>query len=201
MPRLIAHTLLLFLLAGSLALPARGAAPVNRGGLALQAGIWKPSSLDDQPSKPFAAVDGSGLSWGGSYFTPQLAGFTLRLSGWQWQQADFAAGLPLERIVLRHLALDLKYQLLGAVPIRPYVAYGGALIFAREHSAAPHAGDPAFARLGFALNVGAGVDFILMRHWGFSAEYQYLYADMERNVGLTSHYSGPKLTFKLLFLF
>ncbi len=189
--------LLLFALAG------RGAAftAANRGGLALQTGIWKPSVIDREPSQPFTPVDGAGMCWGGSLFSPQLGGFTLRLSGWQWQQKDVAAAVTLDKVVLRHLALDLKYQLLGGVAIRPYVAYGGALVFAREEAASVPAPNAGFAHLGYALNIGAGVDFLLLRHWGLSAEYQYLYADMDKTVGLTSRYSGPKLTFSILLLY
>ena len=197
MPR---HSLYIVLCVLGLAGAAAASTPANRGSIALQAGVWKPSTLDTEPSKPFKPVEGAGWSVGASLCSPQLGGFALRVSLWQWHQKDVFPAAPINQVQQIHLALDLKYQLLSSTAIRPYVTYGASGVYARELGGS--AGDDApLDYLGYALNVGAGVDFQLMRHWGFAADYQYLYIDLERKIGLTSRYSGPKLTFRLLYLF
>lgn len=179
---------------------AGAAAPPHRGSLSLQSGVWKPSALDQQPSKPFQSVPGSGWCWGGSACTPEVDGFALRLSGWQWQQA-FALMDKAGRVEMRHLALDLKYALLDPAAIGPFVSYGAAAVYGRESSRLPGPADTRWSYRGYTLNIGAGIDLRLLRRWGLAAEYQYLYANFDQAFGLTSRYSGPKLTFKLLYLF
>ncbi|HNW58492.1 MAG TPA: hypothetical protein PKI62_02305 [bacterium] len=198
MSRLLRHTLLV-LLAGTTLSPA--AAPANRGSLSLQVGVWKPSVLDVEPSKPFKPVPGTTWSRGISLCTPEVGGFALRVSGWQWQQ-EFALMDLAGQVTLRHLALDLKYHLLGTSPVSPFVSYGAAAVYGRETTAAWLGGaDSGWEYRGYALNMGAGIDFRLLRHWGLASEYQYLYADFDESIGMTSRYSGPKVTFKLLYLF
>jgi opacity protein-like surface antigen len=178
------------------------AAPADRGSFALQTSIWKPSTLDDEPSKPFKPVEGTDLSWGAGVCSPDVSGFALRLSLWQWQQRGVVTTVPLDKVQLRHLAVDLKYNLLGATSIRPYVVYGGSALYGREVAAASFStARDHFSFLGMAFTIGAGIDFLPFRHWGLSAEYQYLYVDLDEELGLTSRYSGPKVTCKLLYLF
>ncbi|HOH07248.1 MAG TPA: hypothetical protein PKY55_04235 [bacterium] len=187
----------LFFAAGALA-----ATPLNRGSLSLQTGVWKPGTLDSDPGKPFTPVEGTGLCWGVGLCSPHAAGFALEMNLWQWERQ--LQGSEAEPVASRlvNLAFDLKYQLLGATAIRPFVLYGGAALYGREDPASPPPGIGSKLEFaGYALNFGAGFDFILSRHLGLSAAYQYLYVDMRKEIGATTRYSGPKVTLKLLYLF
>ena len=91
---------------------------------------------------------------------------------------------------------------LGATAIRPFVLYGGTALYGREEPALPPPGiGTKLEFVGYALNFGAGIDFILHRHLGLSAGYQYLYVDLRKEISAASRLSGPKVTFKLLYLF
>ncbi|HOT96913.1 MAG TPA: hypothetical protein PLG50_01410 [bacterium] len=197
MLRLCRHMALVLMIAAAVACAA---SPPFRGSLSLQSGVWKPSALDLEPSKPLQPVSGSGWSWGGSVCSPEVGGFALRFSGWHWQQ-EITLMDKADRVELRHLALDLKYQLLEPAAIGPYVSYGAAAVFGRETTRLPTPSDPEWSYRGYTLNIGAGIDLRLLRRWGWAAEYQYLYTNFDKNLGLTSRYSGPMLTFKLLYLF
>jgi hypothetical protein len=163
----------------------------SRGGLGLQTGIWKPSSLDSDPTKPFANVKGSGLSWGVVFVTPEWQGFALQITSWNWQQS-ILDGKNTTSIV--HFSCDIKNMLVSQTHVQPYVTYGAALILGKENSTP-------LRKHGVSINFGAGVDFNLLKHWGVAIEYQYLYAILNRTLGLTDNYSGPKLTIKMLYLF
>ncbi len=116
----------LFFAAGALA-----ATPLNRGSLSLQTGVWKPGTLDSDPGKPFTPVEGTGLCWGVGLCSPHAAGFALEMNLWQWERQ--LQGSEAEPVASRlvNLAFDLKYQLLGATAIRPFVLYGGAALYGR----------------------------------------------------------------------
>ncbi|HNS72835.1 MAG TPA: hypothetical protein PKI81_05480 [bacterium] len=189
---------LLLLLAGAVS----AAPPVNRGSLSLQTGIWKPNALDSEPGKPFKPVEGTGLCWGVGLSTPQAASYALEVNLWQWEQEVLRSGIEPARSRLLNLAFDIKYQLLGATAIRPFVLYGGTALYGREEPALPPPGiGTKLEFVGYALNFGAGIDFILHRHLGLSAGYQYLYVDLRKEISAASRLSGPKVTFKLLYLF
>ncbi len=179
-------------------LPATAKSSHSRGGVALLAGNWKPSDLDAQPSKPFARIEGANYFCGLALLTPELGGLALQVSTWQWQQRGLAGRLNADAVKLRHLALDIKHQLISTSIICPYVTYGAGTIYGQTKAAADYT---KLRHLGYAINFGAGVDFLLFQHWGIAGEYQYLYADLKEKTGLTQKYSGPKLTFKLHFFF
>jgi hypothetical protein len=173
---------LLFMLAAQL---------FGRGSLGIQTGVWKPSSLDKEPSKPFTPIPGSGLSGGLQFSTPEWQGFSLQLAGWLWRQS--ISGQE-HKASLLHLSCDVKNLLLTQSWIRPYATYGAALIWGTDDQRALH-------KDGLTINLGAGIDFMLQKHWGLGIEYQYLYCTMNRRLGLTDDYSGPRLTMMLLYFY
>ncbi len=172
-----------------------------RGGLGIEIGVWKPSSLDGNPSKPFKNVKGADPYWGISFVTPSFASFALRVTLIQWQQNLTGTSSRLESVTLRHLSLDLKNQIVSQAWISPYACYGLAAIWSREQPTNVEDNKVPLDRAGYGVNVGAGLDVQILKHWAFAIEYQYLYAVFEKKVGLTDNYSGPKVSCKVMYLF
>ncbi len=171
------------------------------GSLGGELGVWKPSSLDAHPSKPFKNVKGADPYWGISFVTPSFASFALRVTLIQWQQNLTGTSSRLESVTLRHLSLDLKNQIVSQARISPYACYGLAAIWSREQPVDVGDKKVPLDRAGYGVNVGAGLDVQTLKHWAFAIEYQYLYAVFEKKVGLTDNYSGPKVSCKVMYLF
>jgi len=160
-------------------------------GLGLHAGLWKPSSLDTDPGNPFATLQGSGPSYGVLLLTPTWQGFAVQLSAWGWH---YSIDRDDHEIAFLHLAVDIKHLLLTQTRLRPYATYGVAWLWGNEQ-------DVALKRAGLSVNIGAGLEGSLTQHWSVGVEYQYLYLILQRSIGSTDNYSGPKLTVKLFHLF
>ncbi len=160
-----------------------------RIGLGVQAAIWKPSSLDHEPSKPFRAIPGSGISYGLVAQSPEWQSFSLQLSAWRWQQTQE----PEKNVVtLWHLSCDVKNNLITQTRLRPYATYGFAAVLGKANNGP-------LQRDGLSINLGAGVEYTPFNRTSLAFEYQYLYLLMDRNNGLTDDLSGPKLTFKFIY--
>lgn len=173
----------------------------SHGAIALQSGIWKPSSIDDNPSKPFTNVKGADPFLGVTLVTPSIKSLSLQISLVGWQQRRAEHDWAFKSLALYLLEVDIKQQLVYQTTISPYVTYGMSAIWARQIPASAINSDAKLSHAGYSLNVGAGIDIQIFQHWGLSAEYQYLYAAFRDKIGLTDNYSGPKLTLKLLFIF
>lgn len=160
-----------------------------RVGLGVQAAIWKPSSLDREPSRPFHAIPGSGISYGLMAQSPEWQSFSLQLSVWKWQQTQE----PEKNVVtLWHLSCDVKNSLLSQTRLRPYATYGFAAVMGKPRSGR-------LQRDGLSINLGAGVEYSPFTRTSLAFEYQYLYLLMDRNIGLNDDLSGPKLTFMFIY--
>ncbi|NLP09106.1 hypothetical protein GX408_01790 [bacterium] len=166
-----------------------GSAASARVGLGVQAAIWKPSSLDHEPSRPFRAIPGSGISYGLMVQSPEWQSFSLQLSAWKWQQTQEP---EMNVVTLWHLSCDVKNSLLNQTLLRPYATYGFAAVLGKPNSRP-------LQRDGLSINLGAGVEYRPFPRIGLAFEYQYLYLLMDRNIGFTDDLSGPKLTFKFIY--
>ncbi len=167
--------------------------------IGLQMGIWKPSSLDDHPSQPFRQVKGADYAPGLYLITPDWKGIALRFTLFQWQQHQYNS--TDERIKLRHLSAEIKQQIISQARISPFMTLGLSGIYANSHDSSGDQAVSEYQRAGYGINVGAGIDFILLQHWSVVTEYQYLYAKFENMVGKTDNYSGPHLSVKLQYDF
>ncbi len=172
-----------------------------QGFLSTEIGIYKPYSIDANPSKPFKNVQGAKPFAGIAFQSPMWKSTAFRVTIFQWQQENVIKNNSLETVTLRHLSCDLKNYIINQYRISPFTTYGLALIWSREAPTISTGQKVPLDRAGYGVNVGAGVDFQIATHWGFSAEYQYLYAKFEKVVGLTDNYSGPKLSFKIVYIF
>jgi hypothetical protein len=155
--------------------------------IGLQVGLWKPSSLDAQPSRPFANIKGAGPALGLSLASPEWQGFALQATAWGWRQSLQEGDLR-----LLHLSADLKNLLISPTLIRPYVTYGAAMILGKWR-------ESGFSQQGMSVNFGAGLEIALGKPFGLALEYQYLYTVFKKKFGATDNYSGPKMTAKWLF--
>ena len=157
--------------------------------IGLQVGLWKPSALDENPSKPFANIKGSGPSLGVFLASPEWQGFALQATAWGWRQS-----LSDGEVQMLHLSADLKNLLISQTRIRPYVTYGAAVILGRCQNSG-------LSQQGMSINFGAGLEFNLLNSSGIALEYQYLYTVFKKAFGATDNYSGPKLTAKWFYRF
>jgi len=167
-----------------------GSAASARVGLGMQAAIWKPSSLDHEPSRPFRAIPGSGISYGLVAQSPEWQSFSLQLSAWKWQQTQ---GSEESVVTLWHLSCDIKNSLLNQTRLRPYATYGFAAVMGKPSNGT-------LQRDGLSINLGAGVEYTPFTRTSLAFEYQYLYLLLDRNIGLSDDLSGPKLTLKFIYL-
>jgi len=160
-----------------------------QGSIGLQVGLWKPSSLDENPSKPFANIKGSGPSLGLFLASPEWQGFALQATAWTWRQA-----LSDGEVQMLHLSADLKNLLISQTRIRPYVTYGAAVILGRWQQAD-------LSQQGMSINFGAGLEFSLLKSSGIALEYQYIYTVFKKAFGANDNYSGNKMTAKWFYRF
>jgi len=167
-----------------------GSAASAHVGMGVQAAIWKPSSLDNEPSKPFRAIPGSGISYGLVAQSPEWQSFSLQFSACKWQQTQAPENTV---VTLWHLSCDVKNSLLNQTRLRPYATYGFAAVMCKPSSGP-------LQRDGLSINLGAGVEYTPFTRTSLAFEYQYLYLIMDRNIGLSDDLSGPKLTFKFIYL-
>ncbi|MBN2413561.1 hypothetical protein JXQ31_17925 [candidate division KSB1 bacterium] len=173
----------------------------ERGNIGAEYGIWKPSTLDNNQTKPFKNIKGAGPYYGVSVTSPSLQSYALRISYNYWRQKGLEERANLSYVSLRHLSIELKNYILTQSRICPYVNYGVAAIWSREVPVGSDKEKIPLDRAGFGINVGAGANIYLFSKWAVAVEYFYLYARFAEKVGLTDNYSGPKLSFKLNFLF
>ena len=173
---------------------------LSRANLGVEYGTWKPSSLDDFPSRPLTSVAGAEPYFGLTFTSPIVKSHSFRLSIMQWRQGQLDQ-VGLESVTLRHLSADLKYYVLPEYTVSPYASYGVAAIWSRERPLNWENERIPLDRAGWGFNLGAGVDFLIHKHIGFGLEYQYLYAMFSKRVGMTSNYSGPKFSLKFFYIF
>ena len=166
------------------------------GHISVETGIWKPSSIDKEPTKPFKNVNGAEITKGLYINSPSISNFSLRTGLFQWQQDDKQ---NFNAIEIRHLSLDLKYHILNKFAIIPFTTYGASAIWGREEKNAALGNNFTYRGVGF--NVGVGLDILPLKHWGIGVEYQYLYAKFDASLGLSDNYSGPKLTARIIYIF
>lgn len=182
-------------------LPAQSQNNFTRGNISLEYGVWKPGTLDENPSSPFENVPGAKPYKGASLVTPSLGSFSLLLSYMVWKQDGLESRTALDYVSLQQLAVGVKNYILTQSRICPYVNYGFAVIWSHEDPVGPNPEKVKLDQAGYGFNVGAGVNVYLISHWAIAAEYSYVYARLDSKVGLTDNYSGPKLSCKLLYLF
>jgi opacity protein-like surface antigen len=163
-------------------------------------GLWKPSSIDQYPSKPFKNIDGVDMTKGLGVTSPSLYSLAVKLGYFYWKQRYQLESEARQNVSIRHLSIDIKYMIVNSPRINPFATYGLAFIWGKEGSTTQS--DPSsFSYLTTGFNVGAGLDFLMLRHVGIGVEYQYLYAKLKKKVGQTDNYSGPKFSLKLLYIF
>ncbi len=195
--------LFLYLIPGmiySTACPAQEFHYYKHACLGIHGGVWKPSSLDTEPSKPYEPVEGSLPTYGFYFISPAVNNYALRAAVIQWYQEDFPEKYQLESVTLRHLSIDLINYIITQYRISPYVSYGIAFIWSREEPKNLQEKIP-LDRAGYGVNVGAGLQFMFSRHLMTSVEYQYLYAKIIKKVGKTDNYSGAQISLKLSYIF
>ncbi|MBN1999553.1 hypothetical protein JW935_18510 [candidate division KSB1 bacterium] len=181
-------------------IPAQGRNYFKHASLGIQSGVWKPSSLDTEPNKPFEPVKGSLPTYGLYFVSPTVNNFALRATIIQWYQKDFPESYELESVTLRHLSIDLVNYIITQYRISPYVSYGIAFIWSREEPKGLHEKIP-LDRAGYGVNVGAGIQYMASSRLALAVEYQYLYAKIVKKVGKTDNYSGAQVTFKFSIAF
>ena len=173
---------------------------LTKGTIGVEVGLWKPSSIDDNPSKPFTNVKGADPYIGLNFTSPFFKDYAIRVTLLQWQQKELSNRIEWESVTLRHLSADLINSIfIGST--MPFVSFGLAIIWSREVPVGSEEKKAPLDRAGYGANVGAGIGLQLTGHIGVMAEYQYLYAKFAKKVGLTDNYSGPKLSLKFLYIF
>ena len=166
------------------------------------AGIWKPSALDQYPSRPLQLVEGSYPTAGLVFMSPAVHSYAIRVSVFQWMQKHREEQTSLESVTLRHLSFDLVNFIITQSRISPIISLGPVIIWSREVPRdSPKDDKIPLDRAGYGINIGTGLEIQMSAHSGAVFEYQYSYCKFAKKVGLTDNYSGPHLSLKLFFMF
>jgi hypothetical protein len=193
-------SILMLLLAGTLFCQVPEEHHFSDGIIGIQMGIWKPSNLDDYPTRPFKNIAEADYAPGVFAVTPLWNGIGLRLQAFHWQYKPSDQTLEEESIKIRHVSLDVKHQIVSQTKLSPYATFGMSTVWA--HALLDNAKQEGkYDRIGYGINVGAGVDLKVLKHIGIAIEYQYLYANFNIKIGGTENYSGPHLALKFEYLF
>ncbi len=170
------------------------------GSIGLEIGIWKPSSLDDNPTKPFKNIEGADPCFGLSLVSPAFQNWAVFVTLFQWKQQDVFEKTNIESINLRHISAGLKNYVLSNAPISPFVCFGMSCIWSQEKTFESDK-KTSLDRAGYGFKAGAGIDFQLFSHSSISTEFEYHYARFNKTVGLTDNYNGPKFSLRWNYLF
>ncbi|MBN1542537.1 porin family protein [candidate division KSB1 bacterium] len=171
----------------------------SRGSIGLQYGLYKPSSLDSDPADLLKRIEGASDALGFFIVSPSWNGIALRLQAFQWRYDDPPHSVFGEKITIRHLAAEIKQQILSTTTISPYVTFGLAWIGGcHEQDDSDSCTNQSRTN---GLDVGAGIDLQVVSHLSLALEYQYLYVKFDRLVGPTDDYSGSFVTLRLAYLF
>ena len=78
----------------------------SHGNIGAEYSIWKPSTLDDHPTKPFEKIKGAGPCYGFSVASPAFKSYALRFSYTYWKQNELEDRANLDYVSLRHLSIS-----------------------------------------------------------------------------------------------
>jgi hypothetical protein len=186
----------------------------KRHQIGLRLGMWNQTTgvttevSDDGVS---TSVEASGFLGGISYghWLEEYLALTIDISGMaaEISTRSDASGVSTETSVIGAIQMGVKAYFLKSTytsPVRPFarVAIGP---FTGSQSIT-HAGRTVYestrSETAFGGQLGAGVDFILGRHFmtGFAACYN-LMSDFSRPIGGSRNYSGPEFSFGFSYLF
>ncbi len=170
-------------------------------GIGLEIGKWVPAKLNSEPDLSLKQVDKNPYL-GMMILKPWRYGLALRVGAGIWTYAELE-NAPLEkRVQIASILLDLKYALLSDVIVMPYVSYGaGWFLGSEESEKTDYLNFQEDSEVGVGINVGAGFDFTILRNLLFELEFKYHYVKFNHPVVFTDNYSGPKISFAVLYLF
>ncbi len=174
----------------------------TRASFSLEIGSWKPNALKREATVSPFGVSGATPFFRGSLNSPQFLNWTLRVSGGYWAQMHIKNDSPVQSLTIILLMLDLKERIIPQSRLTPFVSYGVTFLMGRESPQAneyrPWRGP---AQFGYGINVGAGFDFFLHRHWLVTTEFCYHYARFNQSLGGLNDFSGPKISIGLAYQF
>jgi opacity protein-like surface antigen len=177
--------------------------PVSKEiGLGFELGNWRPNDLDEDVSLSFVKRTKDHPYLGIIILKPWRYSLTFRSSLGYWKFCKETSSLENRKIEIVSLLLDLKYAILSDVRLLPYVSYGFGWFFGKENQP----GDPLLHlnrqwESGIGVNIGTGFDFKLTRKFFLAMEFRYHYLKFKRVIAFTDNYSGPKISFGIVYLF
>jgi hypothetical protein len=199
-------TTILFLISSLSLLSTRGWTKSSdffkRAGLGLEIGSWKPNALKREATVSPFGVSGASPFFRISLNSPQFRNWTLRASGGYWAQMNIKNVPQVQSLTILLMMLDLKERIIPQSRLTPFVSYGVTILMGRESPDSaeyrPWGGPFQF---GYGINVGAGFDFYLRRHWLATTEFCYHYVRFSQPLGGLNDYSGPKISIGFAYLF
>lgn len=171
-------------------------------GVGLEIGKWVPAKLNSDPDLSSLKQVEKNPYLGVMILKPWRFGLTLRASAGIWNYAELENAPDIARIQIASILLDLKYTLISDVIVAPYVSYGAGWFLGSEASKKSNYFDfKEDSEVGLGINVGAGFDFTISRKLLLELEFKYHYVKFNHYVVFTDNYSGPKISFGVLYLF
>ena len=174
----------------------------GRMSVGIEIGSWKPNKLYNKREMSSLFVKGASPFWGVFLLSPELGDWTLKGGIGYWKQTCLKNMPDTESVTIIHFMLSLKQTIIPEFRLTPFVSYGFAFSLGSENETCIkqvilHKKNEA----GFGVNVGAGFDFLITKHWFTGIEFSYHYIKFNQAVGMTNDYSGPKFSANLYYSF
>ncbi|GEM_PF-1549525 len=170
----------------------------NRGAIGIQVLLWNPTSLETNTGALLKPVAGSDYAPGLFIVSPSWNGIALRLQAFRWSLSDpQRQGLD-DQITLHHFALEVKQQIISTSPISPYVIFGGTKVYSRCEENNKAAASNVSTN---GIDVGTGIDALLLPHLSIAVEYLYLYVKFDEVIAATDDFSGSSFILRLAYTF
>lgn len=181
---------------------AQGPKHFGRISIGIEAGTWIPNKLSNRTTMSSLKVPGAKPFLGVFLLSPALKDWTLRGGIGYWNRRSPKNDTGVESVTIIHFMLDLKQIIIPQSRLTPFVCYGLTFYTGSEN-------ETSFMRAlfykkkeaGYGINVGAGFDFLITKHWIIGLEFCYHYVKFNHVVGMTDDYSGPKIAANLYYSF
>jgi len=164
-------------------------------GIGIEVGSWKPNKLKKEATILPFGVNGAAPFCRLFFNSPQWGDWTLRCACGYWAQTNIETLPNVGSITLLLFMFDLKQWIIPQSRLTPFVSYGLSIFVGNENESKKNYRPLGKNKEGgYGANVGAGFDLLLVKHWVLTVEFCYHYVRFNRNIGLTSDYSGPKIS-------
>ena len=170
----------------------------HRFAVSVDVGNWQPHSLNDEPRFNTFGAAGATPSLRLGLTLPVGHGSGIELAARYWALRDLDPTDQVHSLTLIPVSLNLKHWLIPDCFLSAYVIYGASIYHGTENETAPL--KLTTSGKGWGVNLGAGIDLQLSRHFGAGFSVTYYYARFTEPIGGVDDFSGPCISGRFYLL-